>query len=681
MEPVDPVMVPWRDTWGHALVVFVGLTLLYGLTAPLTVALEDDGEFVMAAYYLGVAHPPGYPLYVLLTHPFTWLPFGSVAYRVHLASGVFGAAAAATLWWVARTLGVRTAGAYAAAVGLGVSAVFWSQAVIAEVYTLNVLLFVSCLALGLAYAAVQQPAYLLGFAFALGLAASNHWPLMALATPCLLLTLWPAARALRQEFRYLAPRAALLFLLGLTPYLWMVLRSQATPELAFGGAIRTWDELMYYLNRSQYSQLDASVTAGMQDKLQYAGFLARESVSQFTPIGFLLASIGALVQWKRWGRVLSTALTLGFLTTLVALVVLLDLDFQTDFQGIVKVYTLVPFTVMAIWLGLGIHWIGDRIADVAPSAIARAAQVALGAGIIGLTVVSHWDRNHRRHYDFARDYGTTFLNAFAEDATVFTHGDVETFVMQYFHHVEGLRPDVTLLHDRGLGMAIDGRLYHHRVDPRALLTDEQRMVAMIRYARGAEGPVYFLGAAPAELSDTDYGFFKRVEPTETGETTFTVDDGLLAFFGRILARPDGEDEFTEFTKHVLIRSMTRILTGMVHLHPDPVYAERYGPVLEAATETLPGLLGRIGFLTGRGGATNEELLAWVEAAEARRSEAVMKSEIADLYLFKGRILRAMGRPRQAAQAFDASFAVFPHPSNPAREEARAVRTPAPGDRP
>ena len=46
--------------------------------------LEDDGEFMMATYFLGVAHPPGYPLYVLLAHPFTWLPFGEVALRVHL---------------------------------------------------------------------------------------------------------------------------------------------------------------------------------------------------------------------------------------------------------------------------------------------------------------------------------------------------------------------------------------------------------------------------------------------------------------------------------------------------------------------------------------------------------------------------------------------------------------------
>ncbi len=70
---------------------------LYVATLAPTVTFEDSGEFIAAASHLGVPHPPGYPLWCLLAHAFTWIPWGSVAERVHLCSAFFGAA---TAWFV-----------------------------------------------------------------------------------------------------------------------------------------------------------------------------------------------------------------------------------------------------------------------------------------------------------------------------------------------------------------------------------------------------------------------------------------------------------------------------------------------------------------------------------------------------------------------------------------------------
>src|SRR5438128_8836804 len=78
-------------------IVFFASLFLYSWTVAPTVTLVDSGELIFAARSLGVAHPPGFPLYVLLAHAFTWLPFGSVAARVNVASAVFAAVAAAML--------------------------------------------------------------------------------------------------------------------------------------------------------------------------------------------------------------------------------------------------------------------------------------------------------------------------------------------------------------------------------------------------------------------------------------------------------------------------------------------------------------------------------------------------------------------------------------------------------
>src|SRR5688572_10585383 len=80
-----------------ASIVFVLSFALYTYTLAPTVTLVDSGELILAAETLGVAHPPGFPLYVLLAHLATLLPFGNLAVRVHFASAMFAALTSAFL--------------------------------------------------------------------------------------------------------------------------------------------------------------------------------------------------------------------------------------------------------------------------------------------------------------------------------------------------------------------------------------------------------------------------------------------------------------------------------------------------------------------------------------------------------------------------------------------------------
>ncbi|MGH8745391.1 MAG: protein O-mannosyl-transferase family, partial [Burkholderiales bacterium] len=107
--------------WMQAGIVALALLALYALTSPRTVSLEDDGGFILSSYFLGVEHPPGYPLFTLIAHFFSKLPFGSVAYRVHLTSAFFGALTGAAAWLCARRLIPWRLPAYLVAFGLGFS--------------------------------------------------------------------------------------------------------------------------------------------------------------------------------------------------------------------------------------------------------------------------------------------------------------------------------------------------------------------------------------------------------------------------------------------------------------------------------------------------------------------------------------------------------------------------------
>ena len=122
--------------------------LLYLWTLAPTVLFYERPDLLDAAmlqahaYALGITQPTGYPTYTMLAHLFTYVPFGDSAYRTNLASAVFGAATVFVLFLVGLRLSGRIFAAAIGALALAVGNTFWSQAVIAEVYTLNTL-FVS----------------------------------------------------------------------------------------------------------------------------------------------------------------------------------------------------------------------------------------------------------------------------------------------------------------------------------------------------------------------------------------------------------------------------------------------------------------------------------------------------------------------------------------------------------
>ena len=124
---------PFRD--GAALVSSILAPLvLYVLTMPRTVVLEDDGLFLMVGAHLGVAHPPGYPLYTLIVYLFTLLPFGSAAFLGHLSSATLGALACGCVYVCGRLIGASFIPALTGSLLFAASEHFWAQAIVTEVY-------------------------------------------------------------------------------------------------------------------------------------------------------------------------------------------------------------------------------------------------------------------------------------------------------------------------------------------------------------------------------------------------------------------------------------------------------------------------------------------------------------------------------------------------------------------
>ena len=130
----------------HALVLGLSLFLIYAWGASRTIYVGDSGELVAAVHTLGIPHPSGYPLYVLLGKLWTVLvPVGSIAFRMSLFSAFCAAAAVACFYLVGRRLRLAAVPALFSSLLLAFSPSFWSQANIQRVYSLNALLVVKAL--------------------------------------------------------------------------------------------------------------------------------------------------------------------------------------------------------------------------------------------------------------------------------------------------------------------------------------------------------------------------------------------------------------------------------------------------------------------------------------------------------------------------------------------------------
>src|SRR5260221_203148 len=135
--PVHPSIA--RPSFRPALLCGAGVLAAYILTLEPSVAGGDWGELIAAAKTMSAGHPPGYPLYLLLTRVFLFLPFQSIAWRASLASAFCGAAAAAALFWFIKE---ETRSSWAAFAGAGLfafSRVVWQYATEADVFALNAL--------------------------------------------------------------------------------------------------------------------------------------------------------------------------------------------------------------------------------------------------------------------------------------------------------------------------------------------------------------------------------------------------------------------------------------------------------------------------------------------------------------------------------------------------------------
>lgn len=640
---------PARADWAHAAGVALLLFALYAATAPRTVALEDDSLFVLSSYFLGIEHPPGYPLFTLIGHVFSGLPFGRMAYRVHLASALFGALSCGMLWMCARALSLGRLPAYLAAFALGMSPVFWSQAIIAEVYTLNTFFLLVLLYLGLR--AEHDPRVLPWMALLFGLSLSNHYPLMLLAAPGFAVLLWPLRAELLRRLGVLV----LLVVAGLLPYAWLVRRSWMALPISFSGELETITEVLFFISRAGYAGVDHSITAGWLDRVRYFTFVGGQLFVQFAVVGTLLAAAGFAAQWRMLGRRVAASLTVVFLMTSLVLVLLLGFDYDVFRKHMFHVYPLPAYAVFALWVGVGFTWLVERYALRPRPALAAAA----GAAAVMLAAGSY--DNLRADHEWAARYAQTVLKVLPKDAIVFGQGDADLAPIAYFHMVENWRPDITLFQPKGL--VLGNRLYHPLRTSRD--TGDKILADMIAHQTD---PVVFTLDGYSGYAQRDHWLYVEVDKSSRDSKRITVEisEEAKRFFEESIAVANSTNAWTAYFQSLLRRRYaTALAQSLPKGQPNDERSRRH---YELLSQDFYGAIGLAdGMMQSKSGFSAGAVLAYLDKARELLPADAPKEHVARFFALRGAVRANMQDKPGAIHDLELALSIWPVPDNAAIE--------------
>lgn len=640
--------------WFHFLILFVLSLALYAWSSPRTLAFEDDGLFVMASYFNGIAHPPGYPLFTLLGHLATFIPLGSVAYRVHMVSALFGALSCVMMYKVALFVFQDRTYAYLAGFCLAISREFWSQSIISEVYTLNVFILLVLILFALYQADHDRPFsrklfYLMAFVYGLGLC--DHWPLLILTSPAILLILWPV----RRDVLLALPRSIPFLLLGLTPYVWLVIRSHMDPVISFYSSIDSWKEFWYMVSRQGYAGTDVDVGANIWDKLDFAWFVLKETSVQIGPFGILFVTVGFIRQWRVWKPSFCLALLFGYLGSTFILIGLLGFNYDVLHQNVFRVYPVNAYAIMVLWACLGIRYI-SRLAGNFAGRYLKAASVGklLGVLVIGTGLLTNIPYNYRAGDHLAKEYAHVVLKSLAPNAVFFTVSDIDAFTLGYFHLVEGVRPDVKLYHV--LGLVFPTRLFKPM-----FLDDEDRYKVLKDFIERETRPVYYLSEMPKIYGYEYYGPYSKLDknlPADKAE--LVVDPEIIKFYERLLSSGYSYDHWERMVQQSMLEDYCKI----VSLYSEDDKQTTIDEQLRVC-KGYSSLIVLIDFLLARKPPDLHLLQDLLQRARKLRGQADTIREIIMYDVLYGRFLLLQNQRRKALHHFQMAVKHWPDPGNPA----------------
>jgi hypothetical protein len=427
------------------LTVAVVAFLVYLRTLMPGVAFGDWGEMATVPHVLGVAHPTGYPTYIVMAWLAELLPIGSVAFRANLLSAGYVTVTLATVSLISLRLGIRPVLAIAGALAMGAVGTVWAAATVSEVNPLH-LMFVSLIVhRALVWADRRVRSDLAIGGLLIGLALGNHLLMLFVAPFVALFVLWVGRRELIAR-PWLLLLAGGTVLVGLSVYVYIPLAALGSPPLPYNHPT-TLDGVIWLVTGTQFrGQFDFLAARGPGDFVAALPTLWSLLLARGTAILPVLAAIG-LVRLT-WLRPAFGLMCVGILVTAMYIWAnYLELEH----------YLLIPWLILAIGASMALEALAQTISAAVRGGLRMAQAERVSSTLVGVAGLAfvvilgtlNWSTADLSGDQSGPAYVDAVFSALPADAAILSFWDAST-PLWYGQHVEGRRPDVLIVDDTNI---------------------------------------------------------------------------------------------------------------------------------------------------------------------------------------------------------------------------------------
>ncbi|XP_029350355.1 transmembrane protein 260 isoform X2 [Echeneis naucrates] len=441
-----------RTSWILAGATAACVTALYVPCVQRTVPGGDSGELITTACELGVAHPPGYPLFTLLARlALCLLPSLSVAHSINLMVSLLGAAACGFLCITVCSLAGPGPGAVLAGGLFAVSRLSWQWSMVAEVFTLNNLfvglLFFLIANFHCAENAMQRRKIAHWGALCCGLGLCNQHTLVLYV---LVVTPWILHRLYSHKELSLHGLVSLgvCFLAGFLPYIYLPISSYLNIARWSWGDQTTLSGLLTHLLRAEYgtfslakTETHVSFTTLLQAQIDHC-------LVDFSLPVLVLAGIGLFLStWDRTYRSVSWLLTAMLVVYSLFFAWRANLDISRPLLlGVVERFWLQSDAAMCVLAGLGLSLTHTEL----ERRLGRGGVWKTTGWVFTVALLAHMVHTNHRDCDQSSNsvverFGEELLASVPKDSIILTRGDLPGNSLRYLYYCQGVRPDVRLV--------------------------------------------------------------------------------------------------------------------------------------------------------------------------------------------------------------------------------------------
>ncbi len=432
------------------LLLIINLTIYLSTLSP-TVQFIDSGELAVVCAELGVAHATGYPIYTILGRIFALLPVRDLIFRVNLMSLLFVCVGNLILFFVilkavepssekekredVQGSYLRTWAAFLACLIFSFTPTLWSQATSNEVYSLNVLFFSLIIILVLFWHSsagkLKSERIYFVLVFLYGLSFGNHMSTILLFPALVFFVIATRGWSFFDSRRIVL--SVLIFMLGLSIYIYLPVRSSQNPLMDWGNP-ETWSTFKRHVTGWQYQVWMFSESAD-----QLFGNLEGFVKLFFHQFPFYLLPLTLLGIWELFSKERKI------------LYFLMILFFANVFYGInysipdIDPYFLWSFLVNSILVGAGLYFLFRIIHKLKISTAISYGIVLCFIFLPFVILKKNYHEADRSKSYFAYDFASNLMRSVKKDAVMLTDVWDHYSPWLYLKHVELKRPDVVYL--------------------------------------------------------------------------------------------------------------------------------------------------------------------------------------------------------------------------------------------